>query len=147
MYTKRLTTLLLLIFITPCLKAQTLCLRSQSVNSMDIVLKGVDRDGHSFYKTLYNVYAGFNKTYSINEMIYCHELYRKDYMEQMGYDTSAHWESILVYNQSLLRHDSLNITHKAKHAYLPHANVRAKVTITTERKHSITEVILTDEEE
>jgi hypothetical protein len=142
-------TFLAICFLSLCswsLQAQTLILKSKSVNSVEVVLKGKDGDGHFFTKTLYSIYDGYRKSFSLHDIMYHHELYRNADMHAMGYDTTAQWHSILVYNQSLTRFDEIILDAPQIGAALNYANMRANVVHKKERGYTVTEVLLYDAE-
>ena len=143
---KRLTLLGLAVITFACANAQTLRIRSNSVENLHIIAIGVDKAGHTTSKTLYDVSYGFRKTISLYDVKYGYDKYNKKDMEHSGYDPTLEWKSLVVYNNSTSRYDTLNIRERNNDAHLGYANIRAKVSKSYERNYVITDVVLNDED-
>ena len=139
------TACLLTLFVAPT-HGQTLRIRSNSSNYLDIIVVGADKDGKVTSQTLYNVYDGFWKTISLFDLKYKHEVYDNKDMKEAGYDISPKWQKMIIYNNATTKYDTLDIAHKNKGAYLGNSNLRVKVSKSYDRSYLITDVIINDEQ-
>ena len=143
---KHLTLLGIALVVFAQTNAQTLRIRSNSVENLHIIAVGSDDAGHITSKTLYDVGYGFWKTISLFDVKYGYDKYNNNAMEHSGYDKSCKWKYLVIYNNSTSRYDTLNIKERANNVHLGYADLRAKVSLSYERNYVITDVILNDEE-
>ena len=143
---KHITLLALALVFFAQAQAQTLRIRSNSAENLHIVAIGTDKAGHTISKTLYDVCYDYWKVISLNDVKYGYDNYTAKEMEHAGYDPSLKWKMLVIYNNSTSRYDTLNITQRAKEVHLGYAAVRAKVSLSYERKYVITDVVINDED-
>jgi hypothetical protein len=143
---KRFTLLSLTLVLFAQAQAQTLRLRSNSLNNLHIVAIGKDDAGHTISKTLYDVSFGFWKTISLFDVKYGYDKYNNKEMQHQGYDHTAHWTQLVIFNNSNSRCDTLNISERAKNIHLDYSDLIARVSKSYDRNYVITDVVLNDEE-
>ncbi|MBC7554256.1 MAG: hypothetical protein H7257_09775 [Taibaiella sp.] len=133
------------IFLTLATKAQTLRIRSNSIESLHIVAMGSDKEGHITSKTLYDFHQDNWKTLSYYELKYGYDAYHNKEMIHDGYDAESKWTKLLVYDNSNTLCATLDLTQPTKRASLGNTRVWAKVKQKWERDYMVTDVILNDD--
>ncbi len=124
--------------------AQTLRVRCNSADNLQVVAVGADNKGHYASQTLYDMTQDNWRTVSLYDVKFGYDKYNNSEMVHGAADSTWRWKKILVYNNNVL-FDSLDITKPAKHVTLGTADIWAKVKIAYERDYVITDVILNDE--
>ena len=134
----------LLVLLAPA-QAQTLRIRSNSIENLHIVAVGTDKNGQYTSKTMYDITHDNWKTISLFEEKYGYDNYNNKNMKHEGYDPTCRWKKIIVYDASNVAYDSIDVTRPAKRASLGTAKVWAKVKVKYDRNYVITDVILNDD--
>jgi len=130
---------------TAATQAQTLRIKSNSVDNLHMVAMGTDRDGNHVTKTLYDVSYGYRKALNLYQVKYGTKGYSASDVEHASADAGSKWQKLVVYNNSTAQYDTLNLAERAKNQILPYAGLRARVSFTWERDYVITDVVLDDE--
>ncbi len=125
--------------------AQTLRIRSYSLENLQLSAVGTDGVGHHTSKTFYDVSMNGWKVVSLNEVKYGYDNYNNQEMKHEGSAGTDQWTSLVVFNNSTTERDVIDLTRSADRVHLAHANVWAKVKRRYDRNYIITEVVLNDE--
>lgn len=123
--------------------AQSLRIKSNSLNVLDVVVMGKNSAGEVTSSTIYNVYDGYDKLFNLYKLLYGCKVYDKNDAKGTSFDRNCTWTKIVVYNNSMSRRDTFDISHAGK-GFLANANVKVKVKQEVERKHSVTYVTFND---
>lgn len=126
-------------------KAQTLRIRSNSVENLHLVVMGTDKDGHKTSKTMYDFGGDTWKTLSFYETKYGYDAYHNKEMTHDGYDPTQRWTSIMVYDNSNTLYGTIDLSKPTKRASVGTTKVWAKIKQAYERDYLITDVILNDD--
>ena len=126
-------------------QAQTLRIRSNSVESLHIVAIGTDKDGHKTSKILYDFGGDTWKTLSFYETKYGYDAYHNKEMIHDGYDPLQQWTSLMIYDNSNTLYGSLDLTKATNRASIGSTKVWAKIKRGYDRDYLITDVILNDD--
>lgn len=144
---KRILTLCLALAGISAVKAQTLRIKSKSLENLHIVAVGSDKDGHvTTSGVLYDFNDGYYTTLSLFGEKYGFDRYHNKEMMHEGADPSSRWTKLVIYDASNVIYDTIDLTKPASKIHIAHANVWAKVKIRYDRDYVITDVVLNDEE-
>ncbi len=127
------------------LQAQTLRIRSNSLENLHIAAVGVDKDGHYTTKTYYDLNQDQWKVVSLYEAKYGYDKYDNKEMQHEGLDATAKWQKLIIYDASNTVCDVLDLTKTDKRASLGHAHIWAKVKQSWDRNYLIPDVTLNDD--
>lgn len=140
--------LLSLCFVFLCIAqvhGQTLRIKSNSVENLQLVAVGIDKDGHYTSKTLYDFHHGQYKMLSLFEEKYGYDYFHNKDMKEIGLDATCHWTKLMVYDASNTIYDTIDLTKSDSKAHIAHASVWAKVKRRYERDYLVTDVVLNDD--
>ncbi len=126
-------------------QAQTLRIRSNSVENLHIVALGTDKEGHKTSKMIYDFTGDQWRTLSFYELKYGYDAYHNREMTHDGYDPTQGWTKLMIYDNSNTLYGSIDLTKPTKRVSVGNAKVWAKVKQKTERDYLITDVILNDD--
>ena len=127
------------------INAQTLRIRSNSIENLHVVAVGTDKAGHYTSKTIYDFYQGQWKTLSFYKVKFGYDAYHNKEMIHDGYDPTSKWASLLIYDNSNTLCGKLDLTQPAKRISLGNTKVWAKIKQAYDRDYLITDVILNDD--
>lgn len=126
-------------------QAQTLRIRSNSIENLHIVAVGTDKDGHVVTSgMMYDFYQDYYKVLSLFKEKYGFDRYHNKEMKHEGADPSSRWTKLLVYDASNTLYDTIDLTKPGNRIFIAHANIWAKVKVRYERDYEVTDVVLND---
>lgn len=126
-------------------QAQTLRIRSNSVENLHIVAIGTDKEGHVTSKTLYDFSGDTWKTISFYELKYGYDAYNNKEMTHEGFDPKQHWTKLMIYDASNTLYGTLDLTKPTRKASVGSTKVWGKIKQAYDRDYLITDVILNDD--
>lgn len=127
-------------------KGQTLRIRSNSIENLHVVAVGVDKGGQVTQSDmLYDFEHDQYKVVSLFEEKYGYDHYHNKDMKHEGFDHTARWTKLLIYDGSNVLYDTIDLTKPAKKLHTVHGNIIVKVKVRQERDYVITDVVLTDD--
>ncbi len=126
-------------------QAQTLRIRSNSVENLHIVAVGTDKDGHTTSKTIYDFTGDHWKTLSFYELKYGYDAYHNKEMTHDGYDPTQRWVKLMIYDNSNTLYGTLDLEKATPRASIGNTKVWAKIKRAHERDYLVTDVILNDD--
>jgi hypothetical protein len=128
-------------------KAQTLRIRSNSLENLHIVAEGTDKDGHVITSgVLYDFYQNDYKVLSLFKEKYGFDRFHNKEMQHEGADPTAKWTKLVIYDASNRIYDTIDLTKETKKSHIAHANIWAKVKIRYDRDYVITDVVINDDD-
>ena len=127
-------------------KAQTLRIRSNSLENLHIVAIGTDKEGHVISSNMtYDFYQNDYKVLSLFKEKYGFDRYHNKEMQHEGADPTSKWTKLVIYDASNRIYDTIDLTKEAKRANIAHANIWAKVKMRYERDYLVTDVVINDD--
>lgn len=126
-------------------QGQTLRIRSNSVENLHIVAVGIDKDGNTTTRMLYDFTGDHYKRLSLFEEKYGYDYYHNKEMKHEGLDPTCRWTKLMIYDASNTIYDTIDITKADNMVHIGHASIWAKIKIRRERDYILTDVIINDD--
>jgi hypothetical protein len=126
-------------------QAQTLHIKSNSAEDMQIIAIGTDKDGHTTSRTFYDFGGDDFTTISFYKAKYGYDAYNNKEMIHDGYDPDQQWTKLMIYDGSNTLYGTLDLTKATDRASIGNAKVWAKVKWRHDRDYLVTYVTLNDD--